>query len=223
MKTVLHLLFGILFLASCTGINSKFEHIDPNGLQIDSVLLSTIANDIEKLPVKLHREVYNYDKEGNETHYFLTKGVVFQSVSEQKAHAIFDKYSDKIIAGNNYLFLTHLDFDETFNSLYDIVIIEGNDPFKIIEQIGTNGVNYDVYNQDVIQQLKAWNQEVAFKFIVIDVARIHAYMGKQPQDIKQFTSEVYEFCPDVIDQGYGSMEEMITDYQENKYFWLWWD
>ncbi|MCH2196996.1 MAG: DUF4253 domain-containing protein [Kordia sp.] len=48
-------------------------------------------------------------------------------------------------------------------------------------------------------------------------------MNKLPNDIKTFTSEVYEFCPDVIDQGYSFMEEMISDYNESKDFWLWWD
>jgi len=58
---------------------------------------------------------------------------------------------------------------------------------------------------------------------VIAISRIHAYINKLPNDIKTFTSEVYEFCPDVIDQGYSFMEEMISDYNESKDFWLWWD
>ncbi len=55
------------------------------------------------------------------------------------------------------------------------------------------------------------------------LARIHAYMQKLPEDISKFTDEVYKFCPDVIDQGYESMNEMVKDYNNNKYFWLWWD
>lgn len=174
-------------------------------------------------PIKLNREVWNYDNNGNETHYVLDKGLVFKFVENQKAHAIFYRYYDKVVAGNNYIFLSHMNFDDAYNTYYDIIIIEGSDPFKIIEQIGTNGVNYDVYNQDIIRQLKAWDDEVDFKFIVIDEARIHAFMNKLPMDIPKFASEVYAFCPDVIDQGYGSKGEMISDYIENQYFWLWWD
>ena len=167
--------------------------------------------------------MYNYDKDGNEDNYTLDKGVIFKFVEEQKANSIFDKYYDKVVAGKNYLFLSNMDFDDDYNSYYDIIIMDGVDPFKIIEQIGTNGVNYDVYNQDIIKKLKKYDAQVGFKFVVIDVARIHAYMNKLPDDLSKLTADIYEFCPDVIDQGYGSMEEMITDYKDNKYFWLWWD
>ena len=199
------------------------DEIEQFGLTIDKELLSEIKKDIKKDPIKLNREVWNYDKEGNETNYVLNKGLVFKFVENEKAHAIFNTYNEKVVAGNNYIFLSNMDFDESYNTYYDIIIIEGSDPFKIIEQIGTNGVNYDVYNTDIIRQLKAWDAEVDFKFIVIDVARIHAYMNTLPNDLTKFTEDVYEFCPDVIDQGYSEMEEMMSDYKENKYFWLWWD
>lgn len=201
---------------------ASFE-IDKNGLKIDPELLTDIKNDIKKKPIKLNREVWNYDREGNEEHYFLNKGLVFKFVNEQKAHSIFNNYHNKVVKGNNYIFLTNMDFDESYNIYYDVVIIDGSDPFKIIEQFGTNGVNYDIYNPDIIKKLKEWDEQVNFKFVVIDVSRIHAYMNKLPNDISKFSSEVYKFCPDVIDQGYSSMEEMISDYKENKYFWLWWD
>lgn len=48
-------------------------------------------------------------------------------------------------------------------------------------------------------------------------------MDHLPNDLTKFTNEVYEFCPDVIDQGYGEMKDMISDYKANKYFWMWWD
>ena len=231
MKKIIYFLTLIVTVSCLNKKESKSDaastitmnDIDKNGLEIDLELLSNIKKDIKKEPAKLNREVWNYDKEGNEAHYFLDKGLVFKFVDEQKAHSIFNKYHDKVIKGNNYIFLTNIDFDESYNSYYDIVIINGSDPFKLINRIGTNGVNYDIYNPDIVKKLKEWNAQVHFKFVVIDVSRIHAYMGKLPNDIKKFSSDVYEFCPDVIDQGYSSMDEMILDYKENKYFWLWWD
>lgn len=203
--------------------NVTLIDLDKNGLHIDSDLLTRIKNDIKKDPIKLNREVWNYDREGNEEHYVLDIGLVFKFVDEQKAHSIFNKYHDKVVKGDNYIFLSNMDFDKSYNSYYDIIIIDGSDPFKLIQRIGTNGVNYDVYNPDIIKKLKEWNAQVNFKFVVIDISRIHAYISKLPNDMKQFSSDVYEFCPDVIDQGYSSMDEMISDYKENKYFWLWWD
>ncbi|WP_460219448.1 DUF4253 domain-containing protein [Psychroserpens sp. MEBiC05023] len=204
-------------------IDVAYKNSNVNGLNINSELLSNIINDIKEEPIKLNREVWTYDREGNEQHYFLDKGLIFKFVNEEKAHSIFNKYYKNITKGNNYLFLTNMQFDKSYKTYYDIVIIDGADPFKLIEQIGTNGVNYDIYNPDIIKQLKEWDEQVNFKLVVIDDSRIHAYMTKLPNDINTFTSEVYEFCPDVIDQGYSSMEDMILDYKTNQYFWLWWD
>ena len=229
-KIIYALIF--LFTVSCLNNNesksdialSTTKHdVDTNGFKIDKELLSKIAKDIKKEAFPLNREVWNFDKNGNETNYVLNKGLIFNFVDEQKAHSIFNTYHEKVIQGNNYIFLTNMDFDDAYNSYYDIIIIDGSDPFKIIEQIGTNGLNYDIYNDDIIKKLKAWNALIDFKFVVIDEARIHVYMNKLPNDLQKFSSDVYKFCPDVIDQGYGSMAEMMLDYKENRYFWLWWD
>ncbi|RNC86909.1 MAG: DUF4253 domain-containing protein [Winogradskyella sp.] len=232
MKRIFQFLFVLLFASCINKVESKVNvassfnpiELDKNELNIDANLLSDIKSDIKKKPIKLNREVWNYDKDGNEEHYFLNKGLVFKYVNEKKAHSVFNKYIDEVVKGNNYIFLTNMDFNESFTSTYyDVIIIDGADPFDIIKRIGTNGINYDIYNSDVIKTLKEWNDEVNFKFVVIDVSRIHAYMDKLPKNIKAFSKKVYAFCPDVIDQGYSSMDEMILDYKENKYFWLWWD
>lgn len=194
-----------------------------NGLKINSKLLSDIAKAIGKKPENFKREVYKFDESGNEDNYVLDKGLIFKFIDEQKAHVIFEKFYKKVIEGNNYIFLTNMDFDDDYNTYYDIVIIDNSDPFKLIERIGTHGINYDVYNHDVLRKMKEWDQDVDFVFVVVDESRIHAYMQKLPEDIQQFSSDVYDFCPDVIDQGYGSMDVMISDYKESKYFWLWWD
>lgn len=193
------------------------------GLEIDPVLLSQISKEIEKNPEPLQLNVWKFNINGTEETDILDDGLIYKFVKDDLANSIFKKYSDEVIKGGNYVFLTNLDFDEFFNSYYDIIIIKGSDPYKLINQIGTNGVNYNIYTNDVIKQLQEWDKIVGFKFDVIDVSRIHAYMSNLPNDMEKFVSEVYEFCPDVIDQGYSSKEEMITDYKENQYFWLWWD
>ena len=84
----------------------------------------------------------------------MTKGLVLKFVNHKKVHSIFNKYYDKVINGNNYIFLTNMDFNDSYNTYYDLVLIQGADPFKLIEQVGTNEVNYDIYNADVVKNLK---------------------------------------------------------------------
>jgi len=71
--------------------------------------------------------------------------------------------------------------------------------------------------------MKVWDNLVKFILVVADEDRIEAKMTNLPTDLDSFVNEIYNFCPDVIEQGYSDIEEMKADYLKNKYFWLWWD
>lgn len=231
MKNTLLILLFVLSCISCQSQNGNTTHAsteaaiadsDKNGLSIDSGLLLQIKEASGKSIEPLQRDVWKYNG-GKEEHYVLDTGVIFKFVDEHTAQQLFRTYHQAVIKGGNYLFLTNMDFDDSYRSYYDVVIINEPDPFKVISLIGTEGVNYNLSNADVLNQLKAWHEKLGFTFEVIDIVRIHAYMDHLPADMAAFTEEVYAFCPDVIDQGYGSMPDMISDYRQNKYFWLWWD
>jgi hypothetical protein len=202
---------------------SGLDTLDKNGLVIDIEILSSIVAETGKKWEPFNKEVWKYLRDGDEENYKIDTGIIFKFIDIETAQSIFTKYSKKVQNEGNYLFLTNLDFDSNFNSYFDIVIINRPDPYEIIDLIGTGGINYDVYTDDVIRKLKQYDSLVDFTIEVIGEARIHAYMAKLPDSLSRFTADVYKFCPDVIDQGYDSMEEMIEDYKLNKYFWLWWD
>lgn len=236
MQKILTPLFLIYFLSACNGfyaqksdsgkqnkVSGMVSEEDKNGLIITSKLLGEIQSKIKKPILPLKREVWKYDREGNEESYIIDKGVYFDFVDESTAHVVFRTFNNQLTSNGNYLFLTEMDFDDSYNTYYDVVILKCSDQFDLVKLIGTAGINYDVYNEEIVSKLKKWNDGIEFEIVVVDGARIHAYMKNQPADTNRFAEEVYDFCPDVIDQGYGSMEEMITDYQTNKYFWLWWD
>lgn len=221
MKNLVLITLTSILLGTCNGVSSQ-EPIK-NGLKISSDLLNKIQATIKKEALPFSREVWKYDKEGNEENYTIKNGVYFDFVDEITAHNVFLEFKDQVKSEGNYLFLTELDFDDSYSSFYDIVILKCSDQFELVKLIGTNGINYNRYNDDVLKQLKAWHEDLGFEVVVVDHSRIHAYMSKKPSDIGKFAQEVYDFCPDVIDQGYSSMEEMISDYKSNNYFWLWWD
>jgi hypothetical protein len=87
----------------------------------------------------------------------------------------------------------------------------------------TQGGNYDITNEQIVLQVKEWEAKWGLDLVVIDMDRIEGPLKVLPEDIESFTEVVYQLCPDVIDQGYGDMEAMISDYKQNQYFWMWWD
>ena len=41
--------------------------------------------------------------------------------------------------------------------------------------------------------------------------------------MKAFANEVYEFCPDIVDQGVGDVEKLAAGIAATKEVYLWWD
>ena len=229
MKRIILLLIITVISFSCDHNSTdnstktiKSEALGKNGLIIDYEIITDIENELNIESKPFHREVWKYTWE-TEENYILDTGVCFNFISESVANSIFNNYHKAVEKSGNYLFLTNMDFDESYNTYYDIVIINCANQFDLISLIGTHGGNYDIYSDSIIAQMKTWDKEVGFSIDVVDVSRIHAKMDRLPDDLEKFTNEIYEFCPDVIDQGYGDMDDMISDYQAHKYFWLWWD
>ena len=87
----------------------------------------------------------------------------------------------------------------------------------------TDGDDYDISNQDVIERLKEWEINSPF-----DIHRSRQRLGgDRIQDLTKgleaFIEEVYDFCPDAVDQGPGSIAELVKEIQKTKKLFLWWD
>ena len=150
-------------------------------------------------------------------------GVVYKKVNEKTAWQIFNKFHKMIEAEGNYIYLTHISFDSTKSVCYDLAIIKAEDQFEAVKIVGTNGLNYDISNEKVIEKLKIWHKEAKLIITVIDYNRVEAYMKRKPKNLENFTSEIIEFCPAIIGTGYSNQSEMISAYKEKEYFWIWWD
>lgn len=66
---------------------------------------------------------------------------------------------------------------------------------------GTNGANYDVGPQELIDRLQAWSTRSAFRLVGAGVDWIELQFQRLPSDLTAFAQEVYDFCPDTLDQG----------------------
>jgi hypothetical protein len=44
-----------------------------------------------------------------------------------------------------------------------------------------------------------------------------------PDDLSAFCRDPYDFCPDIVDQGAGSVEEIEMEVTRTRAVFLWWD
>ncbi len=102
-------------------------------------------------------------------------------------------------------------------------VIKAADQYEIVRLMHTDGDDYDITNSDVIERLKEWEKSAPFRIIGADNDWVEIEFKTLPRDLKAFIDEVYDFCPDAVDQGPGSTAELAREVKTTKKLFLWWD
>ena len=113
---------------------------------------------------------------------------------------------------------------ENYGNDDDVVtLLKSENKFEPLLFEGTNAVNYDIYTPQIIEKLKLWDSLYGIKLNGVGMDFISGEFKNKPKDIKKFAKEMYEFCPDIVDQGVGDIEGLEKTLKENNEFFLWWD
>jgi len=109
------------------------------------------------------------------------------------------------------------------NNSSKVGVIKGTNELDILRYRRTDGVNYGHENEDIISKISEWNNQ--FGLTVLGCGRdwLELEFKKLPTDLEAFSHEVYEFCPDSVEQGVGEVENLEPLIIEMNGIWLWWD
>lgn len=88
------------------------------------------------------------------------------------------------------------------------------DPFEEIRRAGTAGPNYDLDNDAVIQRLTQWQSLCSFTVSNAEPDAADITFITLPKDMDAFVRDLYDFCPDLVDQGTGCVHEMLEMMEE---------
>ena len=113
-------------------------------------------------------------------------------------------------------------FDDDDHKFY-LGAIKSNDEMDILRWRGTNGINYDHTNQDIINKLEEWGKENPVRIVGVSFDWILFNFEHPVKDVEQLAKEVYDFCPDVVEQGVGTMDELKHFIKKENGIYLWWD
>jgi hypothetical protein len=134
--------------------------------------------------------------------------------------AVVSKYRPMFKKGGYLLFLS----DDAFGMGNDkVAAIKSADQFDILVAMQTDGINYDIDNAAVLAKLKAWNAKYPFEIVGAGLDWMEARFVKRPADMLAFAEEVYEFCPDVVDQGTDTVKALAAEMKRTNTLYLWWD
>lgn len=194
------------------------------------VLLSPYAEEVGKT-IKFDRQVLiivkemTHDRIGrlvgfDEGGYQIIAPGIVVSVPEDKAENIFAALRHRLQPLHYMAFVVEMN---DAIKVYKIGVLKGTDQYEILRIMHTDGDDYDISNQDVIDWLKELERKASFDIIGADSHWVEIEFKTLPKDLKTFAEGVYDFCPDAVDQGSGSVDELAKEIRKTSRLFLWWD
>ena len=136
------------------------------------------------------------------------------------AYGMVESLSDILMGKGYQIFIYDLQYDD---NPYKIGILKSNDKYDSLRFMLTNGTNYDLDTDDVIGKLKEWDSLYKINLVCVGSDFVEIKLDNPPEDINNFAKEVYQFCPDSVDQGVGSLEALADEIKNTSRVFLWWD
>lgn len=142
-------------------------------------------------------------------------------VSERKALPTV-KHLRRALGEGSLVFVSERNYG-IGGALDEVSVLQGTDFYDALRTMGTNGWNYDLGPDDVIERLKLWDAKYGLDIQGIAFDWVEARIERPPTDMASFAAEVYEFCPDVVEQGAGTVEALADEMRRSQLLYLWWD
>lgn len=230
-SSLLLLAFALAYISGCTSRKSgkgedsltKEEKAICDSLEIDVSVVKELRHlsmaKIEPFHYSLGKTI---TKEGEiETDPIFLKGLVFRE-SNDKSYNIVLSLKEKLRKMGYSIFLLENNFNID-NKPDNVGILKTTDQYTVLRQIATDGINWDITNDSLVSIIKRFDKKYSLELIGASGDWCEFVIHYEPQSWAQFAEEVYKICPDVVDQGTGSVEALAAEMKRTKRLYLWWD
>jgi Domain of unknown function (DUF4253) len=233
MKHHFQLIFSIVLLVLISNCNSKnttqyykltdIENKICDTLQIDTTIIQDVRtfniNKIESFHYALSK-MYK-DGQENEIDPISLNGLVLNEQNAKSYDLIFS-LKDNFRKKGYTIFLLENNFD--IDKKPDkIGILKTTDKYLVLKQIATNGINHDISNDSLITIIQQLDKKYSLELIGASGDWCEFIINHEPNDWNGFAKEVYKICPDVVDQGTGTIEILADEMKSTKRLYFWWD
>ncbi|MNB89895.1 hypothetical protein D3C75_369460 [compost metagenome] len=205
-----HFLISLIFFVTACSSNSIHT-----GLTTEEELLATeLGYDLEVLQIlkqATNNPIVQLTGYNEEQKTYKANGIASPT---DKGAEILDLIRNELKGKDYFVFM---------ESSQTVGIIKGKDQTKIIEIMGTEGPNYDIANEDVIDFFKDWRSKYDFNIVYADDSSVSVELNQLPKNLDLFANEIYDFCPDTVDSGSGSIEGLIEEIKLTNGVSFWWD
>jgi hypothetical protein len=113
--------------------------------------------------------------------------------------------------------------DERHKEGAEIVVAKGQTQFDVLRVARSDAVNYDMGTEDLVRKLQSYDDAFGIDIIHAETDTIEFDLVGNPTSFSDFAADLYEFCPDIVDQGVGTVEELEEQIVVAGRIYLWWD
>jgi hypothetical protein len=105
----------------------------------------------------------------------------------------------------------------------EIVVGPGRDQFDILRLAHSDAVNYDMTTESLVKKLRDYHRRVPIDIFHAETDTIELRLLAVPNDPQALAKDLYDFCPDIVDQGLGSVAALEAALVRERHVLLWWD
>jgi hypothetical protein len=156
----------------------------------------------------------NSDGEGG-----LIAGGVSFDVPEKVIAKILLQTHTNMLAKGFYFFR----YDPNYGMAPDRVgLLPTTDKYAVMAAMETNGDNFDIGTAGVIAWMKELEQEQPYVLTGIGFDYMEGNFTSAVKDPTGLARRMYQFCPDIVDQGVETVAALATELKKGALY-FWWD
>lgn len=204
----------LLFTAACSASERELE-------SEEKTLLTELAFDFQ-LVAKISSDTQSISRLVGTNEDFEevpASGIILQTKPSDGRRVLAN--ARRVLKETDYVAFLN---DENFGFGPDkVVVLKSADAYDYFAIVRTNGINYDLDHPSVLARYRSWDQKYGLKLVGAGFDWLEAEFVGAPDNWEVFAGEVYEFCPDVVDQGAGDVEALAQEMKRTDTVYLWWD
>lgn len=230
MRSVCLFVVVILFGVSCSETRSKGGFVLS---EIDSALCDTLElgkmvvgklrkyTDAPFLKGSYSSSSYHVQSHTETEIRNELQGISFKT-DQEKAEQIVFSLRDELEKEGYFIIIGHKNYGMK-GKPDEVSVIKARDQYEVLRLSQTDGINYAIDNDSVIAIIRDFDKKYSLRIIGAGLDWCEFSIEKTPGNWLVLADEIYKVCPDVVDQGTGTVEELAAELKRTRRLFFWWD
>lgn len=105
----------------------------------------------------------------------------------------------------------------------ELVVGSGNSQFDILRLAKSDAANYGLDTEDLVKKLQEYDRNYGINIFHAETDTIEFELLSLPRNLSAFATDLYKFCPNIVNQGVGSVSALEESIEALGEVYLWWD